>query len=429
MNKKVWLEKGALRILVGENESLGIHLVLFPMAALLLVCVFCGSWVAGDVALRGVGLLPTYTLTPSNTPASTNTPTVTPSVTPKPTLTPTLTPIPAPTSPFPTYTEAYVVRVIDGDTIVVRINDQEYNLRYIGIDCPEPNHKLGPAVTMQNTTFVERKTVYLEKDVSETDRDGRLLRYVWLSDGTLINERLVQIGYATAVAYPPDTKYQERFEQAQALAQTEQVGLWRVISTPTPLPPRNCWNAVYIKDVTIPDGTYIAPGKTFVKTWRVRNAGACVWENVTLSFDSGSQMSGHSVTVDHIAPGEQTDVTVSLTAPAGRDTYRATWRFHSNGTTFGNLTVVITTVPVPTPRPTVRSVPLPTSPPRSVPLPTSPPPAPAAACDCSGDIYNCDSFATHNQAQACFAYCISIGRGDIHRLDRDNDGIACESLP
>jgi uncharacterized protein YgiM (DUF1202 family) len=64
---------------------------------------------------------------------------------------------------------------------------------------------------------------------------------------------------------------------------------------------------------------------------------------------------------------------------------------------------------------------------------TQPPPPPptqaVAVCECSGNIYNCGHFGSHAAAQACFAYCIEQGRGDIHRLDGDNDGIACESLP
>ena len=57
------------------------------------------------------------------------------------------------------------------------------------------------------------------------------------------------------------------------------------------------------------------------------------------------------------------------------------------------------------------------------PLPTSPP---VAACDCSGDLYNCGDFSSHAQALACFNSCKP---GDIHRLDQDNDGDPCESLP
>jgi micrococcal nuclease len=82
--------------------------------------------------------------------------------------------------------------------------------------------------------------------------------------------------------------------------------------------------------------------------------------------------------------------------------------------------------------------------PTPTPYPTSLPPPPTQAasggsteggdsdssiCSCSGNTYNCGDFSTHNQAQACYNYCISEGRGDIHRLDGDNDGLACESLP
>ena len=50
-------------------------------------------------------------------------------------------------------------------------------------------------------------------------------------------------------------------------------------------------------------------------------------------------------------------------------------------------------------------------------------------CSCSGNTLNCADFGTHASAQACFNYCISQGTGDIHRLDSDNNNIACESLP
>lgn len=79
-----------------------------------------------------------------------------------------------------------------------------------------------------------------------------------------------------------------------------------------------------------------------------------------------------------------------------------------------------TSTPVPvaptdTPRPTATAVVIP---------PTST--AAPVVCDCSGDLYNCADFGTHARAQACYEYCLSLGRGDIHGLDRDKDGIACE---
>jgi hypothetical protein len=83
--------------------------------------------------------------------------------------------------------------------------------------------------------------------------------------------------------------------------------------------------------------------------------------------------------------------------------------------------------------PAVTDAPPPTE---SNPQPPPPPPtsapveAPqAAVCECSYDAYNCRNFGTHNAAQACFNYCGSVGAGDIHRLDQDNDGNVCESLP
>ena len=56
-------------------------------------------------------------------------------------------------------------------------------------------------------------------------------------------------------------------------------------------------------------------------------------------------------------------------------------------------------------------------------------PAPSAPCKCSGPDLNCPDFATHASAQACYDYCQQQGYGDVFRLDADNDGLACESLP
>lgn len=61
--------------------------------------------------------------------------------------------------------------------------------------------------------------------------------------------------------------------------------------------------------------------------------------------------------------------------------------------------------------------------------PTSAPSGGGAVCSCAGNIYNCPNFSTRAQAQACFNYCVSLGVGDIHRLDGDNNGLACENLP
>ncbi|RME11542.1 MAG: thermonuclease, partial [Aquificota bacterium] len=70
------------------------------------------------------------------------------------------------------------------------------------------------------------ETVYLEFDVQKTDRYGRLLAYVWLSDGRMLNEVLVKEGYAMVYTIPPNVKYQERFLQAQRYARENRKGLW-----------------------------------------------------------------------------------------------------------------------------------------------------------------------------------------------------------
>lgn len=160
----------------------------------------------------------------------------TPPPTPPPATTPTqpatTEPTPEPAStPSPEFTEAKVIRVIDGDTIEVNIAGATYTVRYIGIDTPETVHPSKPVEYMgkeasdKNKELVDGKTVELEKDVSETDRYGRLLRYVYLGD-LFINAELVRLGYAQVSTYPPDVKYQDLFLQLQQEAREAGRGLW-----------------------------------------------------------------------------------------------------------------------------------------------------------------------------------------------------------
>jgi micrococcal nuclease len=131
-----------------------------------------------------------------------------------------------------------VVEVVDGDTIKVQMDGQIYTVRYIGIDTPETKHPdrpiewMGPQATEANRKLVEGETVLLEKDVSETDQYGRLLRYVFLPGGTFVIAELVRRGYAQAVSYPPDVAYQDRFRALQQEAREADRGLWG--PTPTP---------------------------------------------------------------------------------------------------------------------------------------------------------------------------------------------------
>lgn len=136
-------------------------------------------------------------------------------------------------APLPACQWATATRVVDGDTIVVRIKGAEDHVRYIGVDTPEtvapgqPVQPFGPEASALNRTLVEGKQVCLEKDITDRDRYGRLLRYAWLADGRLVNEELLLAGLATVVTYPPDVKYVEsRYLPAQRTAREAGRGIW-----------------------------------------------------------------------------------------------------------------------------------------------------------------------------------------------------------
>jgi len=118
-----------------------------------------------------------------------------------------------------------VTRVIDGDTIIIGTGQR---VRYIGIDTPETHPEqeaYGMEAWQANRKLVAGKKVRLEKDVSDTDRYGRLLRYVYV-DETLVNAELARLGLAEAKAYPPDTKYQDLLEQMEEEARQAGRGMW-----------------------------------------------------------------------------------------------------------------------------------------------------------------------------------------------------------
>ena len=139
-------------------------------------------------------------------------------------------------------TKAKAVEIVDGDTIKVEITEDDHRekgkiktVRLIGIDAPTTEHPsdaagcYGEEAAEQATTLLKDQTVYLERDVSNTDRDGQLLRYVWIDrDGTaeLVNEWLVREGLAIVAISPPDFKRVERLTAAQGKAAADEAGLW-----------------------------------------------------------------------------------------------------------------------------------------------------------------------------------------------------------
>lgn len=199
--------------------------------------------------------------TPEETEPPEATPTSVPSDTPEPTSTKpanTKTPRPSPTS-TPEITvasvedplgnevvgeTAVVTHIVDGDTIDVDINGEIFRLRYIGMDTPERGKPFFQEATDANARMVDGQEVILVKDVSETDRFGRLLRYVYLPDGTFVNGELVSQGYAQTATYPPDVAMQEVLAELQRTAVAAGAGLWTApvvaiapTNTAVPIPP------------------------------------------------------------------------------------------------------------------------------------------------------------------------------------------------
>lgn len=101
--------------------------------------------------------------------------------------------------------------------------------------------------------------------------------------------------------------------------------------------PRNC--ALFEADVTYADGTYVAPGASFVKTWRIRNNGNTTWNtNYKLVFYSGNQMSApYAVALPYsVAPGQSVEISVPMVAPNSAGTFKGEWMLESdNGQRFG----------------------------------------------------------------------------------------------
>jgi micrococcal nuclease len=176
---------------------------------------------------------PAQSLAAAPAATSTHTPTAEPP-TPTSATTPLLpkdTPAPPPTN---TDTVAQVTNIVDGDTIDVLINGATYRVRYILVNTPERGQPFYSEATAANAALVSGQTVTLVKDVSETDRYGRLLRYVYLADGTFVNAELVRQGYAQIATFPPDVAMEAEIRAAQAEAIASGSGLW---AAPSPVAP------------------------------------------------------------------------------------------------------------------------------------------------------------------------------------------------
>ncbi|PID87035.1 MAG: hypothetical protein CSB13_01365 [Chloroflexi bacterium] len=241
------------------------------------------QWQAAEIRYQQAvaSLTPPVTLTPTSTPSPTQTPTATYTPTPSPNglpnpdetiivsivsgkvhsiqvvsvagnaaiveiailvpYNPALDPIPPTWTPAPTTNPtaealgipAVVVKVADGDTATFTLNGKEETARFIGVDTPEtvhpdkPTQCYGPEASALTKEMLEKgSTVYLEIGEEERDRYGRLLAYVYLPDGRMLNELLLQGGYGEVLIIKPNDRYADRFQQAEDQAQAAGRGLW-----------------------------------------------------------------------------------------------------------------------------------------------------------------------------------------------------------
>lgn len=135
---------------------------------------------------------------------------------------------------------AKVEKVVDGDTVYAIFNNgvlndgQKYKIRLIGIDTPESKHinktkntKEGIIAYEYTKKMLEGQNVIVEFDITQTDKYGRFLAYIWL-DNELYNKHLLDIGYAKIMTIQPNSKYVEEFKTAQEKARKNEVGFWKI---------------------------------------------------------------------------------------------------------------------------------------------------------------------------------------------------------
>ena len=136
-------------------------------------------------------------------------------------------------TPVGTASSAPVVRVVDGDTIQIRLGDRKERVRLIGVDTPEtvkpntPVQCFGRKASAETHRLLDGRRVRLVPDVEPRDRYGRLLAYVYrLPDGLFVNAELARRGYARQMTIPPNVRFADHFRMLVAQARRAGRGLW-----------------------------------------------------------------------------------------------------------------------------------------------------------------------------------------------------------
>ncbi len=127
-----------------------------------------------------------------------------------------------------------VIKVSDGDTIQIMLDDKKQTVRMIGVDTPEsvdprrPVQCFGEKASQKTSELLLNKKVSLESDTTQGDMDKykRLLRFVFLEDGTNVNKLLIEQGFGHQYTYNKPYKYREEFIKAETEARENKRGLW-----------------------------------------------------------------------------------------------------------------------------------------------------------------------------------------------------------
>ena len=130
---------------------------------------------------------------------------------------------------------ATVLLVVDGDTVVLDLQGSTETVRLIGIDTPETVHPskpvecFGPQASAYLQALLKPDTrVRIQRDIEARDRYNRLLVYIYLLDGTFVNDELLRQGFARTLRIEPNTTFATQFASTETGARTNRVGLWQV---------------------------------------------------------------------------------------------------------------------------------------------------------------------------------------------------------
>ncbi len=293
------------------------------------------------------------------------------------------------TIPTPSGLPLYkVLRVVDGDTIVVDKDGKSESLRLIGVDTPELNDSrtgvqcFAKEAAAYTKSLVEGKAVRLESDPSQGERDKykRLLVYVFRDDGLLINRAIIAGGFGHEYTYDDPYKYQAEFKAAQEAARSGEVGLFA---------PNVCEEKKTTSSSKMTPKPKASPTQT---------AAAAVVIPVPQP------------------PPPQTEPkvpsTVMQSAPAASQ---------------NELQNVVTASPQKQPQEDVQTQ-KPEPPVMMAPAEAENAASNSGSVVCSVNTYNCTDFKTQKEAQAVYEQCGGVAN-DVHKLDKNKDGNACDSLP